>query len=115
MCRLEIEWRVPKNSRRRWLGGKSSQVAHVVDVSVTGAAIEAPFADDLFFGQRIAIRYDGLQGTVVIRRAEATDDAKIVRYGVEFLHLDTGLYESLHAILETSRPTGLETRWSQAH
>lgn len=109
--RVEIGWRVPTKPRRQWFGSKRTIIGHVVDVSVTGLAIEAPISDDLYQGQIVRIGFEGMYGDVVIRRAEPTDDPTIARYGVEMRTMDSELRDTLHRLLEATRPRGLEQRW----
>jgi hypothetical protein len=117
---LEISWRVADAKqtgrglfRRRHAGG-SDRVARLVDVSVSGAAIEAPYEKDLLFGQKVRIAHEGLEGVVAIRRAVPTDRADIAVYGVEFVQMDAGLTRRLHELIEQERPEGLEDAWLRA-
>ena len=117
MTPVKIEWRVPEASqKRRWRSSASAtaETGWIVDVSVTGAAVEAPRAEDLFLGQRVRIALGDLQGTVVIRRAQPSTVDRMARYGVEFVDLEPGLADALRALLEEDRPAGLEELWQRA-
>lgn len=83
-------------------------------MSVTGALIEAPRADDLYVGHRIRIQLGEHTGTVVIRRATPSSVEDMARYGVEFQALEPELADALRAQLEAERPAGLEDYWRNA-
>ena len=123
MTPVKIAWRVPERAlkKKRWrsaaggpAGPAGAQTAWIVDVSITGAAIEAPRAEDLFLGHRVRIALGDLVGTVVIRRAVPSTVERMARYGVEFIDLDPELAEALRALLEEDRPEGLEQRRQRA-
>jgi len=118
MTPVKIAWRVPDPAKKkRWRTSSpraAAEAAWIVDVSVTGAAIEAPRADDLFLGQRVRIALDELYGTVVIRRAEPSTVDRMARYGVEFADLEPELADALRNLLEEDRPAGLEELWQRA-
>lgn len=115
MTPLQIDWRLPDPDRKkRRRADPATESAWIVDVSVTGAAIEAPLSEDLFKGHRVRIGVDGSVGIVVIRRVTPTDNEWTVRYGVEFVDLDPELEAVFRGLLEKERPAGLETRWQRA-
>lgn len=116
MTPVKIAWRVPDPAKKkRWRSTSNvGEPAWIVDVSITGAAIEAPRADDLFQGQRVRIALDDLQGVVVIRRAQPSTVDRMARYGVEFVDLEPGLADVLRSLLEADRPSGLEELWQRA-
>ena len=117
MTPVKIAWRVPDPAKKkRWRSSSASaaEAAWIVDVSVTGAAIEAPRADDLFLGQRVRIALGDLLGTVVIRRAQPSTVDRMARYGVEFTDLEPELAAALRRLLEEDRPAGLEELWQRA-
>lgn len=117
---LEVAWRIADSKQagrglfRRRIVGTTDRVGRLVDVSVSGAAIEAPYDKDLLFGQKVRIAHDGLEGIVAIRRATPTDREDIARYGVEFVQMDEGLTRRLHELLAEERPEGLEDLWLRA-
>ncbi len=107
-----MEWGVPEPTRRRRRA--SPETAWLVDLSVTGASIEAPRSDNLRVGHRIRVALDGHPGTVVIRRIAPTSSEWTLRYGVEFVELEPALADLLRRILEEDRPAGLEQLWLNA-
>jgi hypothetical protein len=111
---LKIEWRAPDPAKKRKWKAPATQTGWVVDVSVTGAAIEAPRADDLFQGQKVRVALGDLTGVVIIRRAVPSTVERMAHYGVEFIDLDPGLADILRSMLESDRPEGLEEFWQRA-
>jgi hypothetical protein len=116
MTPIKISWRVPEKSRKkRWRSAApEGETGWIVDVSVTGAAIEAPRSDDLFLGHRVRIALGEHQGMVVIRRAVPSTVERMARYGVEFVDLEPELADELRTLLEEERPEGLEALWQRA-
>lgn len=112
---LQVGWRLPDptHSRRR-RKGDTEQTGWLMDLSVTGASIEAPHADDLVPGHRVRISFRGAEGTVVIRRVTPCSTEWTLRYGVEFTDLGPELADLLRQILEADRPADLEQRWLRA-
>jgi hypothetical protein len=115
MTPIKISWRVPeKGKKKRWKSASAGEAAWIVDVSVTGAAIEAPRSDDLFLGQRVRIALGEHHGVVVIRRAVPSTVERMARYGVEFVDLEPALADELRELLEEDRPEGLEALWQRS-
>ena len=112
---VKIDWRVADPAKKRkWRSAPAPETGWVVDVSVTGAAIEAPRAEDLYLGQKVRIGLGDLLGIVIVRRAVPSTVDRMAHYGVEFLELDPDLADVLRSLLEEDRPAGLEDFWQRA-
>lgn len=111
---IRIGWRVEDPAKKRRRRRDSDQTGWILELSVTGALVEAPRADDLYVGHRIRIRLGEHTGTVVIRRAVPSSVEDMARYGVEFQALEPEMADALRAQLESERPAGLEDYWRNA-
>lgn len=95
---VPVTWRadLPRRSgllRRR----TGAQPAHMVDLSVSGAAVVAPAAGDLRVGSVVVVDYEGHAGRVVIRRIAAGPIASAGSlYGVEFSEPNGELTSALY-------------------
>jgi hypothetical protein len=58
--------------------------AEVLEVSVTGARLRAPFTRDLHVGSRTIMEVGGVSGSVIVRHIETCTDLTRSDYGVEF-------------------------------
>lgn len=58
--------------------------AEVLEVSVTGARLRAPFTKDLQVGSRTTMEVGGVLGSIIIRHIETCTDLTRSEYGVEF-------------------------------
>lgn len=124
---VSLEWGGPRPrgllDRRRW-----QPTATLVDVSVSGAALEAPVPPEVAPGEVLPIRLrvghgaggpgDGTPvdavGTVRVVRVQPVGGG-VYRYGVEFERLDPELRDALHAIAGSGRPDEeLRRYWNTA-
>jgi hypothetical protein len=78
--------------------------ARIVDVTISGAAIETATKPGVPSGVDIGLRYAGSDSIVRIRRSELTDQVKTCRYGVEFVRIAPDLKVLLHTYLQQGRP-----------
>ncbi|MCD9624532.1 PilZ domain-containing protein [Rhabdothermincola salaria] len=112
---IEVTWLVPAEESGRF--GRRRRVVReqsgrVLDVSITGAAIEGPAESGLRTGAEVTIRACGGDSVVRIRRAQETERSGILRYGVEFVALDGGLKGEVSSILQRGRPG--ESTWRRS-
>ena len=94
-----LGWRVPPKSgsaRRDRRRRTPSSDCRFLDVSITGARLLAPEADDLCVGSQILVDYDGEPTSVKIRRVERHNPAFSV-YGVSFIQLGPRLKQIVYA------------------
>jgi hypothetical protein len=101
---LDITWVVPRRSAWTLRRSPIEAVGRVEDVSLTGAAITAPADAPLLIGETVIIRFQGFDNSVVVRRAQATDDPAVVRVGVELVVVHPELKHRItQAVVESSR------------
>lgn len=84
----------------------------IVDVSVTGAAIEGPSESGPRVGAEVKIRACGGDSVVKVRRSQPGDRPGRCRYGVEFVALHRGLADQVSSILQQGRPS--ESAWRRS-
>ena len=83
---LELSWdvRVERSGRFKRHREEMSDRATIRDISLEGALIEVADTHVHEIGDRIAVRFRGLDGTAVIRHCRPSDDDMLL-YGVRFL------------------------------
>lgn len=86
----------------------------VVNLSVSGAGIIAPFEPDLRNGSLLRIQIDGYKGTVAVHRMERTEDDGLWYYGVSFVDFPPKFTDAIYARLDAFSERGLESMWNQA-
>ena len=93
-------------SGRRGLRRRPAEISgRIVDVSVSGAAIECPTSAELANRTVASLSVHGSLSTVrVVRSTPGTSPGTRI-YGVMFVHLDPRLQEELYAVLGRGRPT----------
>jgi hypothetical protein len=109
---VAIDWRVDVKGRKR-KAAKRRQTGYVVDLSVSGASIEAPRADDLLKGHRVVIGLGEWRAVVIIRRIAEVSNERNLRYGVEFLDMDPEFVERIHHVLAADR-SAVDAFWRSA-
>jgi hypothetical protein len=67
---------------------RSLEQATIVQVSANGALVRARTNGEITIGTRVSIGRGADRGLVAVRRIEATSDAAMAHYGVQFLWLD---------------------------
>jgi hypothetical protein len=110
-----ISWRVDEVIRGRLRDKpRPAEIGRVLDVSVSGAAIVAPASPDLRPGRVVAIRVDGADALVRIRRIDGFGEEDWRLYGVEFLETDLELRDWINRLLDARRPGEHELGWDRA-
>jgi hypothetical protein len=105
---LEVNWVLPPGQGRRHDDG-SAVAGLIVNVSVTGAAINGPDELGLTPGSTALIRFEGHDSQVTVSRTEPSSHAGVTRYGVEFTSLHPTLKKRVYEILGSGRPA--EHEW----
>jgi len=77
----------------------------IVDVSVSGLAIECPSSPKLVNRTAASLRVHGSESAIRVVRSEPTTDGMRRVYGVSFVRLDPRLQDELYAVLGRGRPT----------
>jgi hypothetical protein len=77
-----VEWVLPAAGLLR---NERSHPGRVEQVSLTGAAVSGPAAMRAKVGDTVLLRHQGADSSVIIRRADPTDDPDVSRYGVELV------------------------------
>ena len=111
---ITIGWRTDHEARKGLRMKPDPQEGLIVDLSVTGAGVLAPTADDLRPGMRVKVSFRGEDGSVIVRRVSPTTDPAVTRYGVSFQDFDQRLLNAVNAVLAESRPDSLDDFWKQA-
>jgi hypothetical protein len=76
----------------------------VLDISVTGALIEARTSDELRVGGRVRLVLDGMVGTVLVRQIRPTAFEGVSNYGVSFFDLPHEMTQRVHELVGRDRP-----------
>lgn len=79
-------------------------VGRVLDISVTGALIEARTSERIRVGSRVRLVMDGHEGVVHIRQIRPTALDGISNYGVAFYDLPHELTLKVHQLVGSDRP-----------
>jgi hypothetical protein len=99
--------------QRRLLRRRPVEIpGQLVDVSVSGAAIEAPSSPLLIARTRVLLEVHGTVSTVKVIRVIPGAGRGVSVYGVAWLQLDAALSEELYAVLGDGRPN--EEAWFRA-
>jgi hypothetical protein len=98
---LEVAWRVaPPGSTPREQRKHRPQRGSLLDLSVSGALVAAPQANELSAGAVLYMAIDDQVGKVRIRRIIDSPDRGMVRYGIEFVELGSDLTRYVHGALQ---------------
>jgi hypothetical protein len=91
------------------------QEGRIVDVSVSGASIEARTDDRLASGTQLVIGFERALSRVVIRRvSDCVDDRDQSVYGIEFLDAPAHLVSNLMERVTGRDNEVREHRWNQS-
>lgn len=99
---IELEWaagpgvELPTTS--------SSSTGRLLDISVTGAAIEAPTSTALHPGAMVVVRYQGHEGEVTVERVAESPNVGLSLYGVSFAGMSEELRDEFYKIVAGDRP-----------
>lgn len=98
----------PKRSRRE------PELARLLNVSVSGAAVVAPTAADLRRGSVLLVQLGNARAAVRIKRIEEFGEADWRTYGVEFVETDPEFLEWISHVLAGRRSSDLIETWNHA-
>ena len=105
---IVITWepQLPRTHFRR----RALEQATVVQVSPNGALVRARTNLDITRSTRVSIGRGADRGLVAVRRIEATSDAAVSYYGVQFLWLDPTIQALLDNAVSTDTQFHFEWR-----
>lgn len=97
---IEVRW-IPSSDvidlrDGAWLG-------RVVEVSVTGAAIEASSRLPVKVLSEASLRFGDAESTVTVRHQSPTDEAGVTRYGIEWSKLEDPLRQVVYGAVADAR------------
>ena len=83
---LDLSWnvRVERSGRFKTHSEELSDAATIRDISLEGALIEVGSKHKHAVGERVAVRFRGLDGRAVVKHCRPGDDGTLL-YGVRFL------------------------------
>ncbi len=82
---------------------RDSVVGRVVEVSVTGAAIDASSSLPVEVSSETRIRFHDVDSTVTVRHVSATDEPGVSRYGIEWSRLEDPLRQVVYGAVADAR------------
>ncbi len=108
-----LQWRLDEvvNGRFR-TRPRDPEVARLLDVSVSGAAVVAPVAPDLRRGSIVMTRLGDAEAVLRIRRIQDFGDAEWRLYGTEFVRVDPEVLDWISQLLDGKRPHLLVDTWN---
>lgn len=110
----DLERRERRTLRERRRHRNDQQWGLVVDLSVSGAAIVAPFAPHLRRGSMLFVEAGGFRGMIAIHRVAEIGDPERRLYGVSFVDFPPAFTVFVYSVLEAARPEGLRAHWDRA-
>ena len=102
---FQLTWQpeLPKKWFRR---STKPERATIVDLSVTGACIQAPANDEIQRGTTVRIAFGGAhRGVVRVQRVEVAPGSSVAYYGVQFVSLDAALQQLINDAVGDHRPS----------
>jgi hypothetical protein len=78
-------------------------IGRVVEVSVTGAAIDASNALPVDLESRASVRFGGTESTVTVRHVSPTGEPGVTRYGIEWARLEDPLRQLVYGVVADAR------------
>jgi hypothetical protein len=78
-------------------------LGQVVEVSVTGAAIDAASTLPVELAGEARLRYRGTESTVTVRHVSATEEPGVARYGIEWGRLEDPLRQLVYGVVADAR------------
>jgi hypothetical protein len=112
---IAVRWVVVADRAGRFGRRRNETVEHpgrILDVSVTGAAIEGPSALSALVGKEVSLLTEEGESVVRVRRVADTSDPARHVYGVMFVQLHEELQARIDALLGRRRPG--EDAWRRA-
>ena len=80
-------------------------LGRVVEVSVTGAAIDASSSLSVEASSETRIRFHDVDSTVTVRHVSPTDEPGVNRYGIEWSRLEDPLRQVVYSAVADARTT----------
>lgn len=109
-----LTWRAEEHAdRRRRRRHRDPEVGRLVDISVSGASVVAPAADDIGPGSVVLMQLGNARAAARIRRVESFDAEGWRIYGVEFVEVSPELLEWVNHLLDERRDRGLIHVWNR--
>lgn len=107
---IHLTWR-PELPPKWFRRSTKPQRATIVDLSVTGALIQAPANEEIHRGTMVNITFGGAhQGRVQVQRVKATPDPNVAYYGVRFVSLDATVRQLIDDTVGAHRPSAADWR-----
>jgi hypothetical protein len=78
-------------------------LGQVIEVSVTGAAIDAPSSLPVEASSETRIRYGDVESTVTVRHVSPTEVPGVNRYGIEWSRLEDPLRQVVYGAVADAR------------
>jgi hypothetical protein len=91
-------------------GRRARITAHVIDISLEGAAILGPDDPDLIRGRLVTVDWGGARAVIGIRHVEPGPVPRISLYGVEFEELSEPFARRLDRFVSDLRPASVEAQ-----
>jgi hypothetical protein len=98
-----VEWRGRLGRHRL-----RAEVGRIVDISISGARIEAPWSRDLTVGNHVVLGMGEARALAEIRRIEPDEEHGTARYGVAFVTSDPEFQQFIVGRLDAHRG---DVRW----
>ena len=80
-------------------------LGQVVEVSVTGAAIDASSSLPVEVASETRVRYGDVESTVTVRHVSPTEVPGVTRYGIEWSRLEDPLRQVVYGAVADARST----------
>jgi hypothetical protein len=109
-----LTWRVDHSPTPKRRNKREPDVGRLLNISVSGAAVVAPRAEDLRRGSVLLIQLGTAEAVVRIRRIDEFGDPDWRIYGVEFVETEPDFLDWINHLLDHRRPGGLVEAWNTA-
>jgi hypothetical protein len=94
--RVPIGWRVDRPLKGIRRSKRRHEQGVLLDLSMSGAKVQAPTSPDLAVGRKVTIEIEGLTGEMRIRRIAESDVRGESVYGLEFLDATADMARRVH-------------------
>ena len=98
----QLSW-TPALEHKRFRRADSALVATVLDLSLGGARVRAPYDPRIVVGTQIRVGAGGSSGLAEVRRIKADDNPNEAIYGIRFVRLDSSLFDLFNDTLAARR------------